>query len=51
MLNEAVRERVGLVQQRQRTKEMREGRKTACDVPKGTSHAKGEKNRESEAEW
>ncbi|MGY6240189.1 hypothetical protein ACW910_22160 (plasmid) [Burkholderia ambifaria] len=50
MLNEAARERVGLVQQRQRNREMREGRKTARDVPEGTSHAKGEKKRESETE-
>ncbi|WP_253724771.1 cold shock domain-containing protein [Burkholderia multivorans] len=37
---------VGLVQQRQRNREMQEKRKTACGAPRRTPHAKGEKKRE-----
>ncbi|PQP07850.1 hypothetical protein C5615_37220 [Burkholderia cepacia] len=51
LLNEAARGRVGFVQQRQRNRELRVGRKTAYDVPEGTSHAIGERKRERESGW
>ncbi|ASD84688.1 hypothetical protein CEJ98_37660 (plasmid) [Burkholderia gladioli pv. gladioli] len=51
LLNEAARERIGLVQQRHRDRKVRGRRKRACEVPEGTSHAIGEKKRESETRW